>query len=77
MCPEMSLAEVLEQGFKLLRSWKYRDLGPEQKRTLYVYHLWKDGASEETAVDAGMHSSPAFIDGQLRMTFCYEEESVV
>ena len=77
MSNDLTLGESLQQGFNLLKGWKYRDLNIEQRRTLYAYLLWQDGASEETAVDSGMHSDPRFVDDQLRTSFGYENESVI
>jgi hypothetical protein len=77
MAPEMTLADSIEHGFKLLKGWRFVDLNTQQMRTLYIYLLWKDGASEEIAVDTGKHSDTDFIIHQLYTTFGYNETVVL
>jgi len=71
------LIESIEKNHAALKGSQFGYLSDAQKRDLYAYHLWQDGAEPEIADDTSKHSDPVFVDWQLRSTFDYTDGTTI
>lgn len=67
----------LQKEHRFIRYKSYNELRDREKRLLYAWELYKDGASQADASSCATTSSLHWIEDQLTCTFGYTEGSII
>jgi len=67
----------LDKDYMTLGGKKFQDITPTEKKTLYAWNLWMDGASERIALDSAQASTQEFMNKQLCNTFGYTDDQII
>jgi hypothetical protein len=70
-------SKSLQKEFNQIKYKTYPELSAHEKRILYAWELYKDGASLTDASSSATTSSMSWIEGQLQDTFSYSKESII
>ena len=70
-------SKSLQKEFNQIKYKTYPELSVHEKRILYAWELYKDGASLIDASSSATTSPVSWIEDQLQNTFSYSKESII